>query len=118
MTYIIILIVSAVAQYFLPWWVIAPIAFAICAWKSETALGAYAAAAGAIATLWVGYAIFLNSNNEGIMVQKIGGLFAENIKFLKNLPVTPTFFTIMTIIGSQVAGLSATAGYHFRQLFK
>jgi hypothetical protein len=37
---------------------------------------------------------------------------------LKNLPVTPTFFTIMTLIGSQVAGLSATAGYHFRQLFK
>lgn len=118
MNYIIILIVSAVAQYFLPWWVIAPIAFAICAWKSETALRAYAAAAGAIATLWVGYAIFLNVSNEGIMIQKIAGLFSENIKFLKNLPVTPTFFTIMAIIGSQVAGLSATAGYHFRQLFK
>lgn len=118
MNYIIILIVSAVAQYFLPWWVIAPIAFAIGAWKSKTALGAYAAAAGAITTLWVGYATFLNSANEGIMVQKIGGLFTENIKFLKNLPVAPTFFTIMTLIGSQVAGLSATAGYHFRQLFK
>jgi hypothetical protein len=118
MTYIIILIVSAVAQYFLPWWVIAPIAFAICAWKSKTAFGAYAAAAGAIATLWVGYAFYLNSNNDGIMLHKIAGLFSENIKFLKNLPVTPTFFVIMAIIGSQVAGLSATAGYHFRQFFK
>ncbi len=118
MTYIIILIVSAVAQYFLPWWIIAPIAFAISAWKSKTALGAYIAAAAAIATLWVSYAAFLNSSNEGIMVQKIGGLFSENIKFLKNLPVTPTFFVIMAIIGSQVAGLSATAGYYFRQLFK
>ena len=83
MNYIIILIVSAVAQYYLPWWVIAPIAFAIGAWKSETAFGAYAAAAGAIATLWVGYATFLNSANEGIMVQKIGGLFSENIKFFE-----------------------------------
>ena len=118
MTYIIILIVSAVAQYFLPWWVIAPIAFAICAWKSKTAFGAYVAAAGAIATLWVGYAFYLNSNNDGIILDKIAGLFSENIKFLKNLPVTPTYFLIMAIIGSQVAGLSATAGYHFRQFFK
>lgn len=118
MNYIIILVVSAIAQYFLPWWVIAPISFAIATWKSETALGAYASAAGAIASLWVGYATFLNMTTDGIMVQKIGGLFSENLKFLKNVPITPTFFTIMTIIGSQVAGLSATAGYHFRQLFK
>ncbi|WP_064198269.1 MULTISPECIES: hypothetical protein [Emticicia] len=118
MNYIIILIVSAIAQYFLPWWVIAPISFAIGAWKSKTAFGAYIAAAGAMATLWVGYAFFLNSNNEGIMLQKIAGLFSESIKFLKNLPETPTFFIITAIIGSQVAGLSAIAGYHFRQLLK
>ncbi len=118
MNYIIILIVSAVAQYFLPWWVVAPISFGIAAWKSDTALGAYGSAAAAISTLWVGYATFLNMSNEGIMVQKIAGLFSENLKFLKNLPATPTFFAIMTIIGSQVAGLSAMAGYHFRALLK
>ncbi|CAH0997402.1 hypothetical protein EMA8858_03534 [Emticicia aquatica] len=118
MNYIIILIISAIAQYFLPWWVIAPISFLIGAWKSASALKAYAAAAGAIATLWLGYATFLNMSNDGIMVQKIGGLFSENLKFLKNMPITPTFLAIMTIIGSQVAGLSATAGYHFKALFK
>ena len=118
MNYIIILIISAIAQYFLPWWIIAPISFGIAAWKSATARGAYISAAAAVASLWIGYAIFLNITNDGIMIQKIGGLFSENLKFLKKLPVTPTFFTIMTIIGSQVAGLSAIAGYHFRQLFK
>ncbi len=118
MNYIIILIVSAVAQYFLPWWVIAPISFAVGALLSKSGTGAYAAAAGAITTLWVGYATYLNISSGGIMVEKVGGLFSENLKFLKNMPITPTFFTIMTIIGSQVAGLSATAGYHFRALFK
>lgn len=118
MNYIIILVVSAVAQYFLPWWVIAPVSFSIAAWKSETALGAYAAAAAAISSLWVGYATYLNMSTDGIMVQKVGALFAENLKFLKDMPITPTFIIIMTLIGSQVAGLSATAGYHFRQLFK
>ena len=111
-------LLSFAACLFLPWWVIAPICFAIGAWKSKTALGAYAAAAAAIASLWVGYAIYLNMNTDGIMVQKVGALFSENLKFLKEMPITPTFFTIMTLIGSQVAGLSATAGYHFSQLFK
>lgn len=118
MNYIIILIVSAIAQYFLPWWIIAPISFAIAAWRSESGKGAYLAAAGAIATLWIGYAAYLNMTSGGIMLEKIGALFAESLKFLKNMPLTITFFVIMTIIGSQVAGLSAMAGYHFRQLFK
>ena len=118
MNYLIILVVSAIAQCFLPWWVIAPISFSIAALKSETALGAYASAALAISSLWVGYATYLNMSTDGIMLQKIGGLFSENLKFLKNMPITPTFIIIMTLIGSQVAGLSAIAGYHFRQLFK
>lgn len=118
MNYIIILIVSAIAQYFLPWWVIAPISFVVGAWRSDSGKAAYFAAAGAIATLWVAYAAYLHISSGGFMLEKIGALFAESLKFLKNMPLTITFFAIMAIIGSQVAGLSATAGYHFRQLFK
>jgi hypothetical protein len=118
MNYIIILIVSAIAQYFLPWWIIAPISFAIGAWRTTSGKDAYLAAAGAIMTLWIAYAAYLNITSGGIMLEKIGGLFSESLKFLKNMPLTVTFFTIMAIIGSQVAGLSAMAGYHFRQLLK
>lgn len=118
MTYLIILVVSAVAQLFLPWWVIAPISFALAAWKSESAKGAFAAAAGAITTLWVAYAGYLNASTDGVMLQKIGAMFAENIKFLQKLPITGSFFTIMVLIGGNVAGFSAMAGYQLRQLFK
>jgi len=118
MTYIIILIVSAVAQFFLPWWIIAPISFAIGAWRAESSKVAYWAGAGAVATLWIIYASYLNFSSGGVMLDKIGSLFSESLKFLKNLPFTVSFFTIMTIIGSQVGGFSALAGYHFRQLFK
>ncbi|WP_394992064.1 hypothetical protein [Emticicia sp.] len=118
MNYIIILIVSAIAQCFFPWWIIAPISFAVGAWRSESGKGAYVAAACAIATIWIVYATYLNMTTGGIMLEKIGSLFAESLKFLKNMPLTITFFVIMAIIGSQVAGLSATAGYHFRQLLK
>lgn len=118
MTYIIILIVSAVAQLFLPWWVIAPISFLVAAWRADSVKGAVFASTGAIATLWIAYAAYLNISTDGVMLQKIGGMFAENISILKKLPVTPSFFGIMILIGSMVAGFSATAGYHFRQLLK
>lgn len=106
------------AQLFLPWWVIAPISFIVAAWKSESVAGAVAASTGAIVTLWTAYATYLNISTDGVMLQKIGGMFAENISILKKLPITGSFFTIMILIGSTVAGFSATAGYHFRQLLK
>jgi hypothetical protein len=118
MNYLILLIISAAAQYFLPWWVIAPIAFIIGAWNAPTAFKAYIGSAAVIAILWAVYALFLHTNNEGIMVHRIGALFAENIKFLKDLPVVLTFTIITGLIGSQVAGFSALAGFYFKQLFK
>lgn len=118
MAYIIILIVSAIAQLFLPWWVIAPITFLVGMMMSASAKGAFATGAGAIATLWIAYALYLNISSEGLMLNRIGSLFAESLKFLKNVPFTASFFTIMTLIGSLVGGFSALAGYQFKQLVK
>ncbi|MCU0325488.1 MAG: hypothetical protein MUF45_09595 [Spirosomaceae bacterium] len=118
MTYIIILIISAVAQYFLPWWVIAPISFIFCAWKSESAKGAYAAAAGAIASVWTAYTIYLNSTTDSIMANKIAALFTFGSSFLEKLPTAGYLGFVAILLASTVAGLSGVAGYNFRQLFK
>ncbi|WP_337044639.1 hypothetical protein [Emticicia sp. 17c] len=118
MVYILILVISAVAQLFLPWWVIAPVAFIIAMWQAKSPKAAYLAGAGAIATLWIAYAACLNISSGGIMLERIGGLFSESLKFLKSIPYSISFFFIMALIGSQVAGFSALAGYHFRQLIK
>lgn len=116
MNFIIILIISAIAQYFLPWWVIAPISFLFCAWKSETPKGAYAAAAGAIAVLWTGYLAYLNISTGGIMADKIAKVFTAG-SALENLPAAGFLGTVTMLIGSQVAGLSGVAGHYFRKLF-
>lgn len=118
MPYIIILVASAIAQSFLPWWIIAPIAFLAGMLKSTSAKSAFAAGVGAITTLWVAYAFYLNISSDGLMLDRIGNLFAENLKFLKNVPFTASFFTIMALIGSLVGGFSALAGYQFRQIIK
>ncbi|RFS16234.1 hypothetical protein [Emticicia sp. C21] len=118
MSYIIILIVSAIAQLFLPWWVIAPIAFLVGMMKSKSSSGSFFAGAGAIATLWIAYALYLNMSSDGLMLDRVGGLFLESMKFLKNIPYTLSFFVIMALIGGLVGGFSALAGYQFKQLTK
>lgn len=118
MPYILILIVSAIAQMFLPWWIIAPIAFAVGLVASKSASGAFFAGAGAIATLWIAYALYLNVSADGLMLDRIGNLFAENLKFLKNMPFTLSFFAIMALIGGLVGGFSALAGYQLKRLVK
>ncbi len=118
MKIIVFIIVAAIAQIFLPWWIIAPLSFVWAIWNSEDALKSYGKAALSMALLWAAYAIYLNNISEGLMLEKIGNLFSENIKSLKNLPATPTFLFIMALIGSQVAGISALAGHYFKQLMK
>ncbi|GAB3523890.1 hypothetical protein [Emticicia fontis] len=118
MPYIIILVASAIAQLFLPWWVIAPIAFLVGMMKSKSAGSSFLAGAAAIITLWVAYALYLNLSSDGLMLNRIGSLFAESLKFLKSVPFTISFFTIMALIGGLVGGFSALAGYQFKQLTK
>jgi len=118
MTYIRILVISAIAQFFLPWWVIAPIAFLVGMFTSKSGKGAWLAGAGAIATLWIAYAAYLNITNDGLMLDRIGNLFADSLKFLNSVPFSVSFFLIMALIGGLVGGFSALAGYQFRQLIK
>ena len=118
MLYFLILVISAIASYFLPWWVIAPIAFLLCAWKAEDGLKAYAIPAAAITTLWVAYATYLNVSTGGVISQNIGHLFTANSPFLQKLPTVGLLMFVMTLIGANVAGFAGLAGFHFRQLLK
>ncbi|PLK42348.1 hypothetical protein [Emticicia sp. TH156] len=118
MAYILILVISAIAQMFLPWWVIAPIAFIVGMFKTSSGKGAWLAGAAAIATLWIAYAAYLNITHEGLMLDRIGNLFADNLKFLNSIPFSVSFFLIMALIGGLVGGFSALAGYQLRQLIK
>jgi hypothetical protein len=109
MLYTLILIISAVAQYFGPWWTMPVVCFALCFWKSDTAKGAYAVAFAAIGTLWVGYALFLDNATKGVITQKITSLF------LQNAPYKSLLFTATSLIGSTVAGFAGMAGYYCRK---
>jgi hypothetical protein len=108
--YTLILIVSAVAQYLGPWWVMPIVCFIGCFWKSETPKGAFAVASLAISTLWLGYATFQNFVTEGVITNKIGEILHITNPALLLLAVT--------VVGGTVAGFAGLAGYYCRRVFR
>ncbi len=111
MLYILILIVSAVAQYFGPWWLMPIVCFLLCAWKAETAKGAFSAAFLSITLLWLCYALFIDNKTGGIMTQKIAALFFQKA------PYSALLFAVTALIGGTVAGFGGMAGQLCRAAF-
>ena len=110
MLYILILISSAIAQYFGPWWTLPVVCFVLCLWKSDSAKSAFAVPAAAALTLWVGYAGFLHYTTNGVMTTKITQLF------LQKLPYDAALIAITGILAGVVAGLAGLAGFYGRQV--
>lgn len=107
MVYILILVLSAIAQYLGPWWLMPIVCFVLCFWKSKTALEAYGIAFAAISTLWLGYAMYQNVVTGGVITNKIADLF--------RIPNATLLFTAVTLVGGTVAGFAGMAGHYCRK---
>ena len=107
--YILILALSAIAQYFGPWWLMPIVCFVLCFWKSETARQSFIIAFLAVASLWLGYALFLHNVTGGVMTQKITNLF------ISGAPYNALLFTATTLVGGLVAGFAGLAGFYGRK---
>lgn len=116
MLYILIIVLGGIASFFLPWWVIAPVCFGLCFWKSESAKSAFGVGSAAVITLWLAYALFLFFTSEVNVVDKMAGLLSGNSSFLSSVPQVGLGFTIMLFIAGLVGGFSGLAGYHAGQL--
>jgi hypothetical protein len=109
MIFILVLILSLVLQLFLPWYIIAPVAFLINLWKSKTAVGAFGQAFLAAALLWGAYAGYLHFQSDGILSVKIAPLFL--------LPVPELLVVVTMLIAGLVAGMSGLTGYYAKVVF-
>lgn len=109
MVYILIIVLSAIAQYFGPWWLMPIICFGLCFWKSKSAKSAYVIAFAAISTLWLSYAMYQNIVTQGVITNKIAELF--------RIPNAALLFTAVTLVGGTVAGFAGMAGYYCRAAF-
>jgi hypothetical protein len=106
--FFLILAASFILQLFLPWWIIAPAAFALALWKGTSSRQAFWSGFGAIVFLWAATALVIHLRNEGILTAKIAGLFA--------LPFPALMIVITALVGGLVGGLAALSGFYWQRL--
>jgi hypothetical protein len=108
MLFLLILIISLVLQFFLPWWIIALVAFGFAFWKAGAAGQAFASGFSAIFALWVFMGLIRSIPNENLLANRIGEMLmlpANSFNWLIVLLVTG-------IIGGLVGGFSALGGFY------
>lgn len=105
----IILILSFVAQMFLPWWIVAVICFIACFIMVDSLLAAYAGCMGAISSLWYGGAVIADLHFDMPMSSLLGSLFGN---------ISPSLIYLLTsMVGGIVAGLSGMMGTWSKKIF-
>lgn len=114
MIFLLILVISLLLQFFLPWWIIGLVAFGIAFWKAQRAGQAFASGFGAIFILWVAMGLIRSIPNDNLLANRIGEMLmlpANSFNWIIVLVVTG-------IIGGLVGGLSALAGFYSAAAFR
>lgn len=113
MLLLFIALVSLILQFFLPWWIISPIAFALAAWKANSGKHAFGSAFGAIFLIWLAVAIVKSLANKNILVNRVAEMLT-----LPQLSINWILIALITaLIGALVAGFSALSGLYIRRIF-
>ncbi len=107
MVFIVIFILAFILQLFLPSWIVIVLCFATCGLIGKTPRIAFWQPFFAIATLWLGVALFRSIPNDHLLATRVAQLFG--VKFW------PAILAITGLIGGLLAGFCGLCGYHFRK---
>lgn len=111
MLFLIILILSFISSYFLPWWVAALIAFLAALFIGKTSGRSFWSGFGAIFILWVILALLKSIPNDNILAGRVIQLFPLPHNWILLLIIT-------ALIGGLVGGLAALSGILTKKVFK
>jgi len=104
---VLIMLLSALAQFVLPWWSIAIVAFGVCFWRSTRGGQAFLSGFLGIAAVWLLYALLIHLRTEGVFTGRMGLLL-----FKSESAALPLLVTV--ILGGLVGGLSGLTGFLIR----
>lgn len=102
-----IALLSAAAEYFLPWWTIAVVSFSVSLLAAQKPSRAFLMGFCGIALFWLTAALLHDISNEHILSTRMAMLF--------KLPSYPMFICVTVIVGGLLGGLSAWSGALFRR---
>ena len=100
---------AALAEYFLPWWTLAVVAFLVASFIVMHPGKAFLAGFLAIALLWAGWALWWDVPNQHILSGRMARLF--------QLPVPALFLVVTALVGGLLGGLAAWSGALVRRAF-
>ncbi len=113
MLFILILFISLIAQFFLPWWVITPIAFALAAWNGQSEKKSFWNGFSAIFILWACMSLFRTLPNENLLANRVAQML-----MLPDSDLNWLILVLITgVLGGLVAGTAALAGASFKKGF-
>lgn len=98
-----------VITLFLPWWSVVIIAFAVGFSFKIKGWAAFLAGFLGMATLWAGYATFMDVQNGAILSEKIANLFT--------LPQSNYLIYLTGVMGGLLGGMGSLTGRLFRDIF-
>lgn len=112
MLFLFIFLVALVLQLFLPWWIIALAAFALCFFRAVSGGHAFRHSFAAIFILWSGVALYQTVQNQNLLARRVGEMFmltSENNWIVLVL--------ITGLVGGLAAAIAGLAGYYSRAAF-
>jgi len=103
--FLLMLLLTALAQYLLPWWgVVALVPFAVAAWRARSAGGAFGTGFLSVALLWGLVAGWQSFTNDHLLAGRMAQV----------LPLggsSALLLALTALIGGLVGGTAAWAGY-------
>jgi hypothetical protein len=99
---IIILVLTIISGYVLPWWAIAIIAFLVALWRGNTSGQSFWAGFGGVFIAWMIIALIKSIPNDHILATRVSHLF--------HVPNWIFVLIVTAIIGGLVGGMSALSG--------
>lgn len=110
MLFLVILILSIICSYFLPWWFVAVIAFIAAYFFGKIPGKAFLLGFAAVFSAWVILALFKSLPNDNIL--------ATRVAHLMQLPNWILLLIVTGVIGGLAGGMAALSGTLVRKAFK
>jgi hypothetical protein len=110
MLFLVILILSIICSYVLPWWFVAVIAFVAAYFFSKKPGKAFLSGFLAVFVAWILLALFKSIPNDNILATRVAKLM--------QLPNWILLLIVTGIIGGLLGGMAALSGALIRKSFK
>jgi DNA-binding transcriptional regulator of glucitol operon len=102
---LLLLVINAILQCFLPWYIIVPIGFAVGYFSGLSRLSAFGVGFLSVFLLWVGYALYMDNANNHILSTKVAQILAALTGGSR-----VGLLLLTGIIGGLVSGLATWSG--------